>query len=203
MNNPDDASRRVGTARILDSAGRGRRTALGEVVEKVDDLIAAIVRHHLGPRRRVEDEEDLRQEIRFAVTQRIRDLRRRDREALRAWVRKVANSRIIDWERRRKAQRRSPGAALLRLDATHSPEVRSPGPTPSYEAMSAEERERVEHALDSVKPKYRPVLQLLYREAPDLDELAEFLGKGRESARKHVARAMRELKRAIRSPGDG
>jgi RNA polymerase sigma factor (sigma-70 family) len=188
----------LSTKAALESACSGSRTAAGEVIARVDSVIIAIIRRYLGPRCGSGDEEDLRQEIRLAVNHGLRNVRQRDRASLIAWIKKVARSRIIDWERQRRARRRAPGVALLRMDTTNAPEIPARREnTPSQELMRAEERDLVERALELVKPRYRPLLELIYRRAPSAAELAEFLGKEPEAARKHAARALSELKRAI------
>jgi RNA polymerase sigma-70 factor (ECF subfamily) len=75
-----------------------------------------------------------------------------------------------------------------------------PGPSPSQEAVRAEERAAVQQALDRLPEHYAQVLRWHSQEQLPFAEIALRLGKSEEAARKLFTRALEALKRQLESP---
>ena len=80
---------------------------------------------------------------------------------------------------------------------TASEDVRSPIPieatTPSVIMSRKEELEKLERAIDKLRPEYKEVIVLTKIEGLSYDEIADKLGKSSESVRKLVSRSMAAL----------
>jgi RNA polymerase sigma factor (sigma-70 family) len=163
-------------------------------------VLQARVERQLGRERFRAEGDDLLQNVRLAVLKNFRTFRGRDRPALVAWLRRVARTTTIDWERRRRARRRGSGRPGCSLSATNAPEVAAAGETPSQRFLKREELERVLRTLETLPGPYREVLQIVVTESPEPHELAARLGRGPDATRKLVARALEALRRALRAP---
>jgi RNA polymerase sigma-70 factor (ECF subfamily) len=80
---------------------------------------------------------------------------------------------------------------------TASEAVRSPIPieatTPSVIMSRKEELEKLERAIDKLRPEYKEVIVLTKIEGLSYDEIADKLGKSSEAVRKLVSRSMAAL----------
>jgi RNA polymerase sigma factor (sigma-70 family) len=189
------------TRRLIAAARDGQRNAAGRLIERFEPLLRSCVRRHLGPKRFRADGEDALQVVRLAVFRGLGGLRARDRRSLEAWIRKVVHNRLLDWDEQRRAHRRTSGRGAVSLLATDAPEVSAPTPSPSRILIVREDLARLAEAIDRVPPRYRTVLWFIFEEDPTPAELALFLKKEPDAARKFVARALKHLERGL-GPGD-
>jgi len=185
------------TRELIVRAIQGDRAALGEILAHFEPVIRATVLRHLGPGRMSVDGDDALQIVRMGVLEAIPGVRESRPSALGAWIRKVAASRLIDWEKARRSSRRSSDRPILSLVATDAPEVAGKALTGSRILMRAEEKRRLERAIEQVPDRYRPVLRFILSHEPTPAELSSFLLKETEAARKFVGRALEHLKRAL------
>jgi RNA polymerase sigma factor (sigma-70 family) len=190
--------REPSTADLAERAARKDPAAAGKLIERCDPFLRAEVRRRMGPALFRSEGEDVLQMIRLAVFQALPGLRGRDRRSILAWMRKVVRSRLLDWERSRRAAGRSPSRPIERLQATGRSDVAASTPTPSRLALDREGLERLGRAIGEIPARYQELIWFIYREQPSPDEVARFVGKGHEAARKFTARALFHLRRALR-----
>lgn len=188
------------TTTLFDEVSSGRRTAIGHLIVLYEPLVESWVRGYLGPRRFAREGDDLLQTIRVTLVEKLPGLRGKSRPSLVAWLRRVVRTKVSDWERKRKAARRSPDRPVVSIVATDSPEVASATPTPTRILLAREELEQLEAAIDAVPARYQGVLRLIHEKDPTPEEIAAFTGKGLEASRKFTAKALVHLRRALRSP---
>ncbi|MBI4586681.1 MAG: sigma-70 family RNA polymerase sigma factor [Planctomycetes bacterium] len=176
---------------------RGDRASLGRIIQRFEPLLQHVVRRYLGPERFADEGEDLLQTLRLALVKALPSARARDLPSLTAWIKKVVWSRLLDWEKSRNAARRRWPRPMVSLSATNKPEVEALSPTPSGIFMGQEELEKLRAAIEKVPSRYRELLRLLYEKSPTPAEVAQFLGKEPEAARKFVARALTHLRQVF------
>jgi len=198
----DAAGPRGGTTRLLvEAATGGDLAAQGRLLTRFEPVLRATLLQNLGRERFLAEGEDLLQVVRLALVRALPGFRGRDRASLVAWMRRVTATKAIDWERRRRSNRREPHRGIRSLSATNAPEVAASGEAPSRVLMRREELERALRAIETVPERYREVLRIVVTESPELHELAARLGRGVEATRKLVERALDALRKALRSPG--
>jgi RNA polymerase sigma factor (sigma-70 family) len=181
---------------MLRAAVGGERTAMAQLIHRYEPLLRDSVRRHLGPARFDREGEDLLQILRLAIVERLPSLQGRDRSSLTAWLKKVIRSRILDWEKSQRAARRSPTRPVVRL-MTDAVGPSDSGPSPSRVVSDGEERGRFRRAIDRVPVRYRAVLRFLHENDPSPEEVAGFLRKSPEAARKFLSRALTHLRRLL------
>ncbi|MBI4602492.1 MAG: sigma-70 family RNA polymerase sigma factor [Planctomycetes bacterium] len=194
---PKTAPRGAATRVLLELAAQGDSDARGRLLERFEPLLVRCARKHLGRERFAGEGEDLLQVLRMSVAASVGSFRGDSTPSFLAWLKKVLRSRLQDWERGRRSPRRNPGAPVLSLSATDAPEVAASGPTPSRVLLKREEAQRLRQAIERVPPRYRDLLRLLCEKYPSPAEVAAFLKKDPEAARKVVARALAHLRRVL------
>ncbi|MBN1442255.1 MAG: sigma-70 family RNA polymerase sigma factor [Planctomycetes bacterium] len=183
--------------RLLRQASEGRRTAIGLLIELYEPLLVSAVQRYLGSSRFRAEGEDLLQDIRMALVKGLPRLRQRSRRSLAAWLKKVVQNRIRDWERVRQAQRRKPERSPARMDGISSREPADAAPTPSQVLVRREEFERLDRAIEAVPERYRALLKYIVDANPTPSEVARFLAKEPDAARKFAGRALQHLRRIL------
>jgi RNA polymerase sigma factor (sigma-70 family) len=185
-------SARIATA--LAAARDGDRKARDRLLISCEPLLRARVRRHLSARRFAAEGDDLLQTIRLSIIENLPALRACDPGSFLSWLEKLVRCRILDWERGRGGRSSmADGAAEGGADRA------APTPTPSRILMDEETRARIAGAIERVPARYREVLRLIARKDPGPEEVAAFLGKGPDAARKFVERALAHLGQALRA----
>ena len=122
----------------------------------------------------------------------------RPEQPLRPWLLGIAGHHCIDLLRRRKRE-----AVLFDPGDADDAVLASPAPSPLEYALRREERERVEHAVDALPPKYRLPLALRYFGDLDYEEIAGLLGVERGQVATLLFRARRMLRTRLAGEGGG
>ena len=135
--------------------------------------------------------EELRQEVWLRVVRQWRAGWRPD--DWRAWITRVAVNACHD--RRRSAWWR---LGRSRGDAATSRELVARGASPEDEAAAGEERRRIWHAFRRLPVRQREVFALRHLEGHSLHEIATLLGISTGSVKRHLFRAVRSLRTALR-----
>ena len=182
---------------LLAGLCRGETEARDLLLEYCEPLILSWVKRRLTPQQFRAEGEDVLQSIRCALIRSLPSLRSEKVPSFISWLKKLVGSRLSDWERARCSARKLNGKAPVSLDAEGVPEPAAPGPTPTRQLIGAEERARLRRAIENVPERYRPSLLLVCERDPGLPEVARFLGKSPEAARKFLERAFMHLKKAI------
>jgi RNA polymerase sigma factor (sigma-70 family) len=183
--------------RLIEAASRGQRAAMEALLERYEPLLRAAVRGHLGPGRFQNEGEDLLQMLRLTIIEALPSLRTHEPCSFEAWLKKVVRNRLLDWEKHQRARRRHPSKPILRLRTTNAAEVAGLGTTPSRIVSRREDHQRLRRAIELVPERYRGLLRLMYEKDPSPAEVAEFLEKPPEAARKFTARALDHLQRVL------
>jgi len=182
-------------AAVLATARDGDRQARDRLLICCEPLLSARVRRRLSARRFAAEGDDLLQTIRLSIIEKLPALHACDPGSFLSWLEKLVRCRILDWERARGGRPPVPGSGA----AEGGPDRAAPTPTPSRILMDEEARARIAGAIDRVPARYREVLRLIARKDPGAEEVAAFLGKGPDAARKFIERALLHLGQALRA----
>jgi len=139
-------------------------------------------------------ESDVIQDAYLAAFQAMGDFEDRGGGSFAAWLRTILDRRLSNAIRdgvgtvKRDARRDVP----MGTDSSDLPATRGQ-PSPSDEAVSAEEGARVRAALASLSDDHRRVITLVHEEGLSLAQAGERMGRSADAARKLYARAIAEL----------
>lgn len=176
--------------RVVQAVLAGHRQAFGELVVRYQRMIAGIAWRY-GVRQ--EELEDLTSEVFIKVYRKLHQYR--PEHPFSTWLFRLAANHVLD--HRRRARRAGLRVAMpLQLE--------DPAPDPGREFESRERIALVREAVNSVAPRYREALFLVYVEGLKLEEAARTLGlpvgtiksrlmRGREALRKILAGGHRAL----------
>jgi RNA polymerase sigma-70 factor (ECF subfamily) len=107
------------------------------------------------------------------------------------WVASILDHKVLDEVRRYVDTEKRSVAREERLRTTSAPpRTRARIPSPSAAAIDAEERARVESAMELLSPDHRTVLRLIHERGLTLEEAAAEMGRSSEAVRKLHARAV-------------
>ncbi len=189
--------RRGTTQLLVEAASGGDSGAQGRLLSRFEPLLRSCIESRLGRNRFRTEGDDVLQEVRLAVLKGLPALQGRDRASLVAWLRCVAENRVKDWLRREHARgRRLPGVPMPPATNGHEPLDRNE--SPSREILHREELEMLIAAINRVPERYRKVLQIVFRETLELEELAAIFGRSADASRKLLERAFKALRKALR-----
>lgn len=119
------------------------------------------------------------------------------------WLQGIAEYRLRDEIKRHLgAQKRSARREVTKAQRPETAYYAALAGTPSGQAASAEQLERIRKALGRLSPDYRTVLSLALEKGLSLREVAEQMGRSREAIKKLYGRALIRL-RALVSEGSG
>jgi RNA polymerase sigma-70 factor (ECF subfamily) len=173
--------------------------ALATLIERCLPELHAFVRLNAGAViRATESCSDLVQTICRAALERATELSTLDEAAFRRWIFRAALNKIIDRNRYYRAARRDvarerrPEPVDAALD-TRISECYASILSPSQQAMSREERERLESAFDRLSDQQRATLVLSRLGGLSHADIAEILDTNEAAARKTFSRAMARL----------
>jgi len=116
------------------------------------------------------------------------------------WLSRIAENALHDnWERfhakKRDIQKEIPLGKYRSASSCECSRVPEPvaTTTPSMILSKKEDLERLEKAIDALKPEYREVIVLTKIEGQNYQQIADKVGKSGEAVRKLVSRAMTAL----------
>jgi len=112
--------------------------------------------------------------------------------SFRSWLFAVASHYCIDLLRRRHREQRlfEPGEGEAEAAA-------APGPSPLHRLLEAEQRRRLELAVEALPPRYRAPVVLRFHAELSYDEIAARLGLNRAQVGTLLLRARRKLREAL------
>jgi RNA polymerase sigma factor (sigma-70 family) len=163
-------------AALIDASRRGDRAAFGQLVERYQRAVHAVVFSHVRDRAL---SDDLTQEAFIAAWRGLAELR--DVARLPAWLCSIARNLARDACRRRR-----------REASGEVPEVET-APTPFQAINDAESERLIAAALERVPDVYREPLVLYYYEQQSIDDVARYLGITATTANKRLSRGRRYL----------
>jgi RNA polymerase sigma-70 factor (ECF subfamily) len=171
---------------LVERARGGEGEAFGELVRLFEAQALSVALRVLG---RPEDARDVVQEGFLRAFRYLRSYRL-DRP-FRAWLLRIVLHEALD--SRRHAARRSAEGELVPPE----PEVARPGQ--ERELLAAETRRTLEGLLRELSPRERAAFVLRDVEGWPSAEVAEALGCGQVTVRRHLSRARRRLRELLRS----
>ncbi len=183
-------------SQLVDRALAGAEEAYREIVRRFERPVYGLIM------RLVRDAgvaEDLAQE---SFLKAFGALPRYDRQhKMASWLFKIAHNTSIDWMRRR-------GVATVSLAAAEEGEPdyaeRLPDPgaeTPEHAAQRADLGRALERAMATLRPDYREVMVLRFREGLAYEEIAEVMSLPLGTVKTHIHRARKELATVLQAAG--
>lgn len=193
------------TQELVILAQGGDNSALDQLCRVYGERVHRIVRFRMGRELRGKLESmDLVQEAFVAAVRDLDKFEYRDEGDFLRWMSKIAENRIRDNLKRLHADKRDIGREVL-INQSNSIAGDSPAQmpepirttTPSAILSISEELDKLENAMNLLKPEYREVIILNQIEGLSLKETGEKLGKSPDAIRMLVARAMAALTSAF------
>ncbi len=189
------------TQRLVALAKEGDQTALNQLCCVYGERVRRIIRFRLDRKLRPKlDSVDVVQDVLLLAMGGLKDFTYRSEGDFLRWLSRIAENKIRDifdefhTEKRDirkeipfKEQRRSSGGTMCAV--LGSMRV----PTPSVILCKKESLDRLEKALDELKPEYREVVVLKRIEGLSYDEIGERLGKTAKAVSMLMYRAMTAL----------
>jgi RNA polymerase sigma-70 factor (ECF subfamily) len=185
---------------------QGNRQALDRLLARHQPELEAFSRIHLdtGLRARL-DPSDLVQEVQLEAVERIHDFLERRPMPFHLWIRKTAYQRLLHLRKRhRTAARRSverevplPDRSSLLLAAP----LLAGGLSPSEQAESREQAERISQAVAELAEADRELLLMRHAQDMPYEEIALLLDVEPAAARKRYGRALIRLQKVLLKHG--
>ena len=187
---PDEPTeRRLGVAPAPGSGASGEAGSLEERFERLSPDVARLCRQLLGD---PDAAGDALSEV-FLRARRGWD-RYDPARPFRTWLLSIASHYCIDQLRRRHREQR-----IFEPDPGDVDAASAPGPSPLRRLLEAEQRRRLEAAIDALPPRYRAPLVLRFHAELSYDEIAAQLGLERPHVGTLLLRARRKLRETLTS----
>ncbi len=174
-------------------ARAGDRGALDRLLEAVQDRVRGIAEGRLGPglRARIRTS-DVLQSTYLDVVKGVATFEGEDESEFVAWVARIMENNIRDKGKFFQARkRRDPAGGPLPIDEAAGAEF--DGPTPSVDAVRAEDLVLVSRALEELAEDHRRVIVMRMIEGRSHQEIAEEMNRSESAARMLLSRARAAL----------
>ncbi len=198
---PTGGDRSPSTTVLLEAACTGDTAARDKLIARYEPRLRSWVRRELGAKRFRNEGDDVLQTVLVSIVQSLSGLRKRTTQAFNVWLNRLIKSRILDLEKAKRRLRRAPANPHQKLLTTILPDIAAKTPTPSRILITKEQRARIERAIAVVPARYQGVLRFILAGSPSPEDVAAYVEKSPEAARKFVTRALRHLQRAVRGRG--
>jgi RNA polymerase sigma-70 factor, ECF subfamily len=190
-------------ARRMDAARAGSQQALGEVLEACRGYLLTVANRQLDPQVRAKGgASDLVQETFLEAQRDFAQFRGTSEAELRAWLGRLLVNNLANFARHYRGTGKRRVDREVALPQEHSTGPRGRGlaggtPSPSVQAMSREQAQRVEQALDRLPDDYRRVIRLRNQEDRPFDEIARLMARSENAVRKLWFRAVERLQQEL------
>jgi len=189
------------TQELVSLAQDGDSSALDQLCRVYSERVLRIVRFRMGTELRGKLESmDLVQDAFVAAVKDLGQFEYRDEGDFLRWMSKIAENKIRDNLKRLHADKRDIRREVPidhREPSTGDSCPRMPEPirttTPSVIFSVSEELDKLENAMNLLKPKYREVIVLNQIEGLSLKKIGDRLSKSPDAVRMLVSRAMASL----------
>ena len=201
----DDFANR--TQELVALAKDGNDSALNQLCNVYGERVHWIIRLRMGTELRSKLESmDVVQDVLVSALRDLGDFKYKDEGDFLRWLSKIAENRLRDNVDKLHANKRDIRKEV-RLDnkeqTTGGGFVRAAGPidvtTPSVIMSRKEEMDKLEKAIDALKPEYREVIVLKRLEGLSYKEIGEKLGKSVDAVGMLLSRAMLALTNVFES----
>jgi RNA polymerase sigma-70 factor (ECF subfamily) len=189
------------TQHLVTLAKEGDRAALEKLCKVYGERVHWIVRFRMGTEIRSKlDSMDLVQDAFVLALENLGDFTYRDEGDFLRWLSKIAENRIRDNVKKLHADKRNIRKEVSlrnRVSTTQGSLVGAPGPvattTPSVIMSKKEDLDKLEKAIDELRPEYREAIILKKIEGLSYKEIGNRLGKSTDAVGMLVSRAMISL----------
>jgi len=189
------------TQRLVTLAKDGDESALDQLCKAYNERVLRIIRMRMGPELRTKLESmDLVQDAFISALRSLENFTYKNEGDFLRWVSKIAENRIRDNLDKLHTNKRDIRKEIpLNNDrsTTQSSFVGITGPvdstTPSVIISKREQLDKLEKAIDKLKPEYRQAITLTKIEGLSYEEAGEKLGKSPNAVRMLLSRAMAAL----------
>ncbi len=189
------------TQHLVALAKEGDEVAVGQLCSVYGERVRRIIRLRLDRKLRPKlDSVDVVQDALILALDGLKDFTYKDEGDFLRWLAKIAENRLRDIFDRFHAEKRDIYREIpFRKEGrnTEGGSAGAAGPvrttTPSVIACKKEAMDRLEKALDELKPEYKEVIVLKKIEGLSHAEIADRLGKNAGAVRMLLARAMAAL----------
>ena len=184
----------AGFGDLLTEAQRGSNGELGRLLEEYRPYLLAIANHEfpqaLGGKIAPSD---LVQETIIRGYEEFAAFRGVTSEEFGRWLRRILLNHLANVSKSYGREKRQVGREQSADSGLANPRQLSP----SGEAISREERELLDVAIERLPEQYRQVILLRHRQDLGFTEIGSRLGRSEEAARKLWARAVRQLQKEL------
>jgi len=189
------------TQHLVALAKEGDEAAANQLCSVYGERVRRIIRLRLDPKLRPKlDSVDVVQDVLMLAFGRLNDFTYKDEGDLLRWLSRIAENRVRDIFDRFQADKRDIHREIPFKKEGRNTDGRSFGAaepmrttTPSVIMGKKEALDRLEKALDELKPEYKEIIVLKRIEGLSHDEIAKKLGKNAGAMRMLLARAMAAL----------
>jgi RNA polymerase sigma-70 factor (ECF subfamily) len=193
------------TQELVILAQGGDHSAMNQLCRVYGERVQRMVRFRMGRELRDKLESmDLVQDAFVAAVKDLGDFKYENEGDFLRWMSKIAENRIRDHIKRLHADKRDIRREVAlndRISPAGDGSARTPEPirmtTPSVIMGISEELDRLENAMNLLKPEYREVIVLAQIEGLSHKEMGARLNKSPDAARMLLARAMAALTSAF------
>jgi RNA polymerase sigma-70 factor (ECF subfamily) len=189
------------TQHLVSLAKQGDESALDELCRAYGERVRRIIRLHIGKELRSKLESmDIVQDAFISALRGLESFTYKSEGDFLRWISKIAENRIRDNLDKLHANKRDVRKEIPLKDNERSSQdsfIRDFAPadstTPSMIISKREELDKLEKAMDKLKPEYKEVISLTKIEGLSYEEVGKRLSKSSDAVRMLLARAMVEL----------
>jgi RNA polymerase sigma-70 factor (ECF subfamily) len=157
------SSSSISDRELIDRISLGDQAAFRELYSRHH---AAIYNYILRLTHQVTTSEDLLQEVYLAIWQGAQKFR--GTSSPKTWIFRIAHYQTVSWLRKQKKHRQT----IDNLDAFELP---SGDPSPEDDLIGKWQTKQLQHAIDSLSPKHRAVIELTFLHGFAYREIAEIM----------------------------
>jgi RNA polymerase sigma-70 factor (ECF subfamily) len=192
------------TQRLVTLAKNGDQSALDQLCKVYNERVLRIIRMRMGPELRTKMESmDLVQDAFISALRSLENFTYKNEGDFLRWVSKIAENRLRDNLDKLHADKRDIRQEIPLNNRSDTQETFAgiSGPvdtaTPSLIMSRREELNKLEKAMDKLKPEYREVITLTKIEGLSYKEAGQRLGKNADAVRMLLSRAMATLSQSF------
>ena len=192
------------TQRLVTLAKDGDQSALDRLCKIYNERVLRIIRMRMGPELRTKLQSmDLVQDAFISALRSLENFTYKNEGDFLRWISKIAENRLRDNLDKLHADKRDirKEIPLNNRSATQDTIAGISAPiditTPSLIMSKREDLNKLERAMDKLKPEYREVITLTKIEGLSYKEAADKLGKGPDAVRMLLSRAITALSQSF------
>jgi RNA polymerase sigma-70 factor (ECF subfamily) len=182
---------------LVQQAAAGDRSAFEQLVVRYQIPIYNLTLRMVGNE---DDAFDLAQEAFLRAWRGLPDFR--TESSFSTWLYRLASNVCIDFLRQKK---RSKIVSLNFVDADEEEqtmEFPDPSPSPETQSIQADERSRIEQALNELEPEYRETLTLCALHGLSYIEIAEIMDVPAGTVKSRLSRAREKMRKKLLQSGN-